>query len=93
MTAEPATYPTTMTILEGGSPRRPDPVRARVTAASQTIIHSQGPQLVGAEAADRSLHLPPDTRNGNPRRLHPGDILYWVACLGGAGLLILCATT
>jgi hypothetical protein len=29
----------------------------------------------------------PDTRHGGP---HPGDIVYWVACLGGAGLLLLC---
>ena len=27
------------------------------------------------------------------RATHPGDILYWVACLGGVGLLLLVATT
>jgi hypothetical protein len=87
MTAEPATYPTTMIILEGGSPRRPDPVRARVRAASRLTVHSQSDPV---QATHHSLQ--PDVRE-SPRRLHPGDILYWVACLGGAGLLILCATT
>jgi hypothetical protein len=33
----------------------------------------------------------PDTPGSQPRRLHPGDVLYWVACLGGASLLLLCA--
>jgi hypothetical protein len=32
-----------------------------------------------------------DTRS--PRGPHPGDVLYWVACVGGACLLILAATT
>ena len=87
MTAEPATYPTTMIILEGGSPRRPDPVRARVSAASRLTVHSQGMPSAPFEASQ------PDAGKPSSRRLHPGDVLYWVACLGGAGLLILCATT
>ena len=37
--------------------------------------------------------LLPETRSPKPFGPHPGDILYWVACLGGACLLLLCATT
>ena len=32
----------------------------------------------------------PDT--GRPRRPHPGDIFYWVTCLGGVCLLLLAST-
>ncbi|HEY4380155.1 MAG TPA: hypothetical protein VGN01_07395 [Acidobacteriaceae bacterium] len=93
MTAEPATYPA-MLILEGGSPRRPDPVRARIAAGSQPMVHSQGVLMTSTEeAGHRGLHLTPGSRMGALRRFHPGDVLYWVACLGGAGLLLLCATT
>ena len=93
MTAEPATY-STMFVLEGGSSRRPDPVRARVSSGQQ-IVHAQNLQMgrsdrAAAEAVHRNLHLPADTRSRGP---HPGDILYWVACLGGACLLLLSATT
>ena len=90
MTAEPATYPA-MFVLEGGSPRRLDPVRARIAAASQPIVYSQGLPADPSES-HRGQHLP-DLRNGGPRRPHPGDVLYWVACLGGACLLLLSATT
>jgi hypothetical protein len=90
MTAEPATYPA-MFVLQGGSPRRPDPVRARISAGQQ-IIYSQALPLDPAETTHSRPHLP-DTRNGGPRRPHPGDVLYWVACLGGACLLLLSATT
>jgi hypothetical protein len=76
---------------------RPDPVRARVTSGQQ-VVYSQILQMgsshhAGIHTADRDLQLPPDTRNGGPRRPHPGDVLYWVACLGGVCLLLLCATT
>lgn len=27
-----------------------------------------------------------------PRRPHPGDVFYWVTCLGGVGLLLLAST-
>jgi hypothetical protein len=39
-----------------------------------------------------SLYVMADTRGGGPRGPHPGDILYWVACLGGACLLLFAAT-
>jgi hypothetical protein len=64
-------------------PRRPiDPVRARVIANSQYTL---------AEPLNRGIHLLPKAER--PRRLHPGDIVYWVACLGGACLLLLSTTT
>jgi len=44
-------------------------------------------------AQHRGPFLLPDTRGGGPRGPHPGDVLYWVACLGGACLLLLAATT
>lgn len=91
MTAEPATYPA-LFVLQGGSPRRPDPVRARI-AAGQQIVHSQGVLMMPEECLHRGSHLPVDARTGGPRRPHPGDVLYWVACLGGACLLLLSATT
>jgi hypothetical protein len=54
-------------------------------------------QILQADAATHSaadvLHLPPDTRGGGPRGPHPGDVLYWVACVGGACLLLIAATT
>ena len=85
-TADPATYATTFPLT--------DPVRARVSAGLQRT-YSEGltartamPDEIGLSG----LHLV-DTKNGGPRRPHPGDVLYWVACLGGACLLILCATT
>jgi hypothetical protein len=91
MTAEPATCPT-MFVLDGGSPRRLDPVRARI-AAGQQIVHSQGVFMMPEESSHRGSHMPLDARTGGPRRPHPGDVLYWVACLGGACLLLLSATT
>ena len=90
MTAEPVTYSTLFVVPSN----RPDPVRARVSGGQQ-IVYSQGLQFTSANHAgmDHGTPLPPDTRNGGPRRPHPGDVLYWVACLGGACLLLLCATT
>jgi hypothetical protein len=74
------------------SSNRPDPVRARVSGGQQ-IVYSQGLQFTSANHAstDHGMPLLPDTRG--PRRPHPGDVLDWVACLGGACLLLLCATT
>jgi hypothetical protein len=46
----------------------------------------------GIIARYRRLYRPADTHGGGPRAPHPGDILYWAACLGAACLLILAAT-
>jgi hypothetical protein len=94
MIADPATYPA-MIVLEGGaSSRRADPVRARVSSGQQ-LVNSQNLAMGSADRAavktgHRGLDFPHEIRGGGP---HPCDVLYWVACLGGAGLLLLCATT
>jgi hypothetical protein len=36
--------------------------------------------------------LPPDTGTPRPRRPHPGDIVYWLTCLGGICLLLFAGT-
>lgn len=91
MTTNPATYSATFAPI-GPCSQRPDPVRARVTVQLQLT----NDQILQADAAARyavdPLRLPPDTRSGGPRRPHPGDILYWVACVGGACLLLIAAT-
>jgi len=73
-----------------------DPVRARMTVPQQ-LTNDQILQADTAHYADevapRRLHLVPDTRGGGPRGPHPGDVLYWVACLGGACLLLIAATS
>jgi hypothetical protein len=89
-----------MLALDGSSPHRPDPVRARV-GAGQQLTNSQTIPVrkannADAQAARRRLYLLADTRGTGPRGPrgpHPGDVLYWVACLGGACLLLLSATT
>ena len=95
MTADPAIYPATLAPLPV-SMRTLDPVRSRVTVQPQLtndqILRAES-AAYEAEQARLGIHLVPDTRNGGPRRPHPGDILYWVACLGGACLLLLSATT
>ena len=40
----------------------------------------------------RRLYRPAETSGRGPRAPHPGDIAYWVTCLGAACLLLLAAT-
>jgi hypothetical protein len=81
-------------VIPGGSPRRPDPVKARVAAPSQ-VTNFEALQACTASAAEphRGLHLLARSASDGRRRLHPGDVLYWAACLGGVCLLLLSATT
>ena len=94
MTADPAIHPATFAPL--ATPARGfDPVRARVTV-NQQLTNDQilrADPAYRAPEAHRGLHLVPDTLGGGPRRPHPGDVLYWVACLGGACLLLIAATS
>jgi len=46
----------------------------------------------GLMALYRKLYRPAVTYDGGPRGPHPGDVIYWIACLGAAFLLILAAT-
>ena len=39
-----------------------------------------------------SVPVVADGQSGLLNRAHPSDVVYWVACLGGACLLLLCAT-
>ncbi|MGA1982035.1 MAG: hypothetical protein ABSG84_06155 [Acidobacteriaceae bacterium] len=92
MAASPITYPPAFAPIAANG-HRLDPVRARVTVSQQLT----NDQILQADAAAHPaadlLRLPPDTRGGGPRGPHPGDILYWVACIGGVGLLLMAATT
>jgi hypothetical protein len=67
------------------------------TSSTSFVEHRQflrRPNLAGDDRAQHhGLFLLPDTRSGGPRGPHPGDVLYWVACVGGACLLLLAATT
>ena len=46
----------------------------------------------GLVARYRSLYRGDNAQSSGSRIPHPGDILYWAACLGAACLLILAAT-
>ena len=46
----------------------------------------------GLMALYRRLYRPAGTYDGGPRGPHPADVIYWIACLGAAFLLILAAT-
>jgi len=39
-----------------------------------------------------SVPVVAEGQQGLLSRAHPSDVVYWVACLGGACLLLLCAT-
>jgi hypothetical protein len=65
--------------LLAAAPLCSDAVHSRV-AAAHPRTHSEELQPV------------PGHRETAQRTTHPGDILYWAACLGGACLLLLCST-
>jgi hypothetical protein len=74
-----------------------DPVRNRV-AYQQPLTNFEKLQTWDAQSAKtgslRAANLGidlPDTPGPRLRRPHPGDILYWVACVGGACGLLFCA--
>jgi hypothetical protein len=100
MTTHQAAYAAIL-AMDGPPPRRLDRIRARFAAArthrslkaDDNSVHVM-PALTRSEnQEDRGLHLIADTRGTRPRGPHPGDVIYWVACLGGACLLLLCATS
>jgi hypothetical protein len=76
-----------MFALPGRSPQPSDAVHARV-AAAHPLTHAEELQSV----IPTQTTLLNQAHGGGCRSLHPGDILYWVACLGGACLLLICAT-
>ncbi len=92
MIANPATHPASLASIPGTG-QCFDRVRARVTVKQQLTNDQILQADAAAHPASDVLHLPPDTRGGGPRGPHPGDVLYWVACVGGACLLLMAATS
>jgi hypothetical protein len=88
MTANPSACPATVTSM-AAIRQGLDPVRARV-AVSQHLTNDQMLQAVqtARHSAD-GMYRPPITSRSGP---HPGDVLYWVTCVGGACLLLIEAT-
>jgi hypothetical protein len=93
MTTNQAAYAAIL-AMDGQPTRRIDRVRARMAEMGNSH-RLRSARRTGGERQpdDRGLHLIADTRGTGPRSPHPGDVLYWVACLGGACLLLLTATT
>ena len=91
MTTNQAAYAAIL-AMDGPRPRRIDRIRARL-ASSRSHRNLDSARALRTEQLPETngLHLVADTHG--PRRPHPADVLYWVACLGGACLLLLCATT
>lgn len=95
------TAATPATLAASNSARPFDPVRARVHCAPLT---TNAERLQAVEAArlaaqphkDRApfgVDLLRETRLGRyVQSLHPGDVVYWIAGLGGACLLLIKAT-
>jgi hypothetical protein len=90
MTTDLATYSEILAPVPSWT--RPDPVRSRVKY-EQPLTNFEILQAEEAKRAQLSQVGVPPPDTGRPRRPHPGDIVYWVATLGGACLLLLCATT
>lgn len=92
----------TPATLAAYNPARPfDPVRARVHVEPLiTNAERMQAQQAAHNAAEHRKSRAPlgidvlrDTRLGRyVQNLHPGDIVYWVAGLGGACLLLIKAT-
>jgi hypothetical protein len=88
--------------------RRSDPVPSRVAyhhpLTNYERMQAELAQEQAAPVPKRRFSLPPaaqtneslsvgfDCGNTATHRTHPADLVYWVACLGGACLLLLCAT-
>ncbi|MDP9049748.1 MAG: hypothetical protein M3O31_03360 [Acidobacteriota bacterium] len=94
MTTSQAAYAAIL-AMDGPPARRIDRIRARM-GANRSVRNLESVSAFRPEEQTQNprLHLVADTRGTWPARgPHPGDVLYWVACLGGACLLLLCATT
>jgi hypothetical protein len=107
MNADHATCLATASV-DSSRCRRPDPVPSRVAyhhpLTNYERMQAELAQEQAAPAPKRRFRLPPapqtheslqaglDAGNSVARGTHPADLVYWVACLGGACLLLLCAT-
>ncbi len=93
MTANQAAYAKILAM--DGTPSRPiDRLRARMADSinERSLRSTRGIRSEG-KPENPGLYLVADTRAAGPRGPHPVDVVYWVACLGGACLLLLTATT
>ena len=67
------------------------------TTAINHSVKSRASGIQASAGAVSTPHMPahfalnPTTPRAR-RGPHPGDILFWVACVGGAGLLLFLAT-
>ena len=95
------TSATPATFAANSAARPYDPVRARVQCApivtNAERLQAQEAALAGTQRrknrAPLGFDMLRDTRIGRyVQNLHPGDIVYWVAGLGGACLLLIKAT-
>jgi hypothetical protein len=59
---------------------------------TDTDVPSKSAKADGPMARYRRMYRAAGSRSGGRRAPHPGDILYWLTCLGAACLLILAAT-
>ncbi|HEX3571869.1 MAG TPA: hypothetical protein VHU44_13695 [Acidobacteriaceae bacterium] len=93
------------TAIDSNRCRRPDAVPSRVAYHHPlTEFEKLQAELVQEQqpAPKRRFSLPsetggtiafaPEPQTHGRRIPHPGDLVYWVACLGGGCLLLLCAT-
>jgi hypothetical protein len=63
------------------------------TTAINHSVKSRTPGIPSSSASHMPSHLGLNPTAPRARRgPHPGDILFWVACVGGAGLLLFLAT-
>jgi hypothetical protein len=62
------------------------------TAVNSNNSNTTSTNGCGLFARYRNMYRGDNPQNSGSRIPHPGDILYWAACLGAACLLILAAT-
>ncbi len=84
-------------FLPQGKGLRSEPVERsalHLASKSSRADVSFGNPLVenGVIAQYRRLFQPADAEGRRRRTPHPGDVLYWLTCLGAACLLLLAAT-
>jgi len=95
------TAATPATLAANSSARPFDPVRARVRCEPLTTNAERLQEVEAARIAAQprkprtpsGVALLRETRVGRyVQSLHPGDVVYWIAGLGGACLLLIKAT-
>jgi hypothetical protein len=62
------------------------------TQIGSTRVNSNPAKWRGLLARYRRLYNPDDNDGARPSVPHPGDVLYWVACVGAVCALLFVAT-